>query len=340
MENYSARFLEAAEHLCPALRAVLSGIPKSIQGEAQEIRLRIGGPVTVCTPERIYYVTGGGVTGAYEDRRIIRATRQNLTDTLAVMCSYSLYTHQNELSAGFISLRGGHRAGVCGTAVSEGKNITALRDIASINLRIGQQIIGCASALFGEAAEKIDKGLLLAGAPSSGKTTLLRDIVRTLSCQGRRVAVIDERGEIGAVYRGERGNDLGPNCDLLNGYPKAQGILHALRGLSPEWIVCDELGGAEDEAAVEQGLHAGVAFIAAVHAGGRLDLVKKTAAQRLLATGAFETVALLKDRHSPGKIHEIYKAGDLLDSDNRRTFPGDGRDGNWLYRIQPSRPAG
>ena len=340
MENQRDQFSDAAEQLCPALRAVLQRVPEAIQEDAQEIRLRIGGPVTICTSGRLYYVTGDGVTGDDSDRRILRATRQHLADTLAVMCSYSVYSHQNELSAGFISLRGGHRAGVCGTAVLDGKNIASLRDIASINLRIGRQIIGCSAAIFETVGAQIDRGLLLAGEPSSGKTTLLRDIIRTLSCQGRRIAVVDERGEIGAVYQGECGNDLGPNCDVLNGYPKAAGILHALRGLSPEWIVCDELGGEEDEAAVEQGVHAGATFIATIHAGRRLDLMKKAAVQRLLATGAFKTVALLENRHRPGKIHEIYKAGDLLDPDNRNTFPGDGRDGAWLHRIEPPRPAG
>ncbi len=333
-------FHSAAAHICPRIRPALLCLPDSLTANAQEIRLRHGGPVHVCCHDRIYELTGTGAAEQGTTLQPIIATRQDMSDTLALMCAFSVYSHQNEINQGFLSLRGGHRAGLCGTAVLTDGVITGIRDISSINLRVGRQLTGCAEGLMKRILPQLDRGFLLAGPPSSGKTTLLRDIIRLLSLSGRRVAVVDERGEIGAVYQGERHNDLGQNCDLLTGYPKTQGLLHAIRGLSPEFLVCDELSGTQDTEAVEQALNAGVALIATVHAGDRRDLVHKRHIRTLLETGAFASVILLSDRRTPGQIQEIYEAGELLAADHRRDLYGDCRDGDRLHSFQPSRQTG
>ena len=128
----------------------------------------------------------------------------------------------------------------------------------------------------------------------------------------KKVAVVDERGEIAGTYRGVPQNDLGCCCDVLDGYPKAEGILLAVRALSPEVIICDEIGSESEVKAVEQGLNTGVTLIASIHAGSVGELMRRNQAFQLLRTGAFENVALLDAARGPGKIAGIYKAGDLL----------------------------
>ena len=148
---------------------------------------------------------------------------------------------------------------------------------------------------------------------------MLRDLARQLAGGSRdgyrKVAVVDERGELGSAVQGGLQNDLGVSCDLLNGYPKAQGILQAVRVLSPEYIICDELGGNDDAQAVEAGMFSGAVMIATVHAGSREELLQRPVCRRMLETGAFGYVALLTGRRQPGKIAGIYKVGDLLGKD-------------------------
>ena len=191
-----------------------------------------------------------------------------------------------------------------------------MRDISSINIRIARQVYGCASGVLQAVGKNLRDGVLVAGAPSSGKTTILRDIARQLSSglcgDVRKVAVVDERGELAGTYRGVPQNDLGPCCDVLDGYPKGEGILQAIRSLSPEFIICDEMGGLADVEAAAQGLNAGVGMISSVHAGSVRELLRRQQALSLLHTGAFGYVVLLEGSREPGRVAGVYKAGDLL----------------------------
>ncbi len=99
------------------------------------------------------------------------------------------------------------------------------------------------------------------GNPDSGKTTLLRGVARELAKQNRAVAVIDERREI---FPSEESAAL--PLDILSGIPKGQAVQMALRTLSPQVILLDELGGLEETMALEQGFFSGVEFIATLHA--------------------------------------------------------------------------
>ncbi|MFR2562105.1 MAG: stage III sporulation protein AA, partial [Anaeromassilibacillus sp.] len=182
----------------------------------------------------------------------------------------------------------------------------------SINIRIARQVYGCASAVLQAVGKNLREGVLIAGAPASGKTTILRDMARQLSSglcgDVRKVAVVDERGELAGTYRGVPQNDLGPCCDVLDGYPKGEGILQAIRSLSPEFIICDELGGLADVEAAAQGLNAGVGMISSVHAGNVRELLRRQQAVSLLHTGAFGYVVLLEGSREPGRVAEVYKA--------------------------------
>lgn len=315
-ESSEKRFDSAAEGVCEKIRKHLRALPVDVKKQAQEIRLRVGRPVTVCCPGGIYFLRADGGLSCLSVPDCICSGKDDLEESFRILCGNSIYSHEAEIRNGYVTLRGGHRAGICGTSVFQNGSISGIRDISSINIRVAREVPGCADQLLSRLKGTLDGGLLLAGPPSSGKTTLLRDIVRQLSSGTRRnickVAVVDERGEIAGTYRGIPQNDVGLCCDVLDGCPKAEGILMAVRTLSPQVIVCDEIGSKDEVYAVEQSLNAGVCVIASIHAGSMEELKRRSQAVSLLRTGAFAVTAMLRGSGKPGEISEICKAGDLL----------------------------
>lgn len=306
----AARFDDAAQNL--GVLAQRFNLPISVKARVQEIRLRIGKPVMLSLPEGPAFITQLGTAAFFQGANMLYAQRENIEEAFRRICDCSVHSHQREICNGFVTLRGGHRAGICGTAVTEGNRVSNIRDISSINLRVARDIHGAAdetaNALIssGSVADS-----LIFGPPGCGKTTVLRDLARKLSNGTRigrilRVAVIDERGEIAATFQGQPQNDLGPCCDILDGYPKGEGIMQAVRCLSPDVIICDEIGGEEDERAVELSLNAGVTVIASAHAGSFGELLARPQIARLIASGAFKKAVRLAGRENPGAVAGVY----------------------------------
>ncbi len=253
--------------------------------ELCELRLRAGRPAVAVT------ISGKSVPCSPP------LSRQDIEACFQELCRYSVHSFQQEISEGYITLPEGHRAGFCGTAVVRGGGIETLRDISSINLRLAKEIKGCGEALYHAVFGNRLRSLLIAGAPLSGKTTVLRDLTRLLGDR-HKVALIDSRCELAACHDGAPQLDVGLNTDVLNGYPRAQGMEIALRTLSPEVIICDEIAG--DISAVEKCMHCGVKLIATAHASSLDELSKRRDTAGFV--GAFDCVAVL---HGKGRIAEI-----------------------------------
>ncbi|HEX2986402.1 MAG TPA: stage III sporulation protein AA [Caproiciproducens sp.] len=338
MENNSGyRFDSAARVLSDRIRKILKGLPEDIKKQTQELRLRVNKPVSVCCTSGIYFLNRNGRLICRPESDMLVADKTDIEECFRNVCSYSIYSHQNEIRNGYITLCGGHRVGISGTAVFRDNVISGMRDISSINIRIAREIQGAADEIFRRLKNSLPHGLLLAGAPASGKTTILRDIARQISsgiCGNiKKVAVIDERGELAGTYMGVPQNDLGICTDVLDGYPKADGILQAIRSLSPEYIICDELGGSDEVNAVMQGLNAGVSMISSIHAGNLEELTRRKQAVDLLESGAFGSIAMLDGHENPGKILETYRAGDLLAEIHRRAGTDRGGDARGIYGV-------
>jgi stage III sporulation protein AA len=306
----AARFDNAARNL--GTLSERFNLPIQVKAHAQEIRLRTGRPIMLSLPDGPVFITLSGQPAFNLRSGLLIAEKANIDEAFRLICDCSVHSHQREIRNGFVTLRGGHRAGICGTAVTEGDEVSNIRDISSINLRIARDISGAAdktvSALLKEGGVS---GALIFGPPGCGKTTVLRDLARQLSSGGRgarmlRVAVIDERGEIAATFQGQPQNDLGPCCDVLDGYPKGEGIMQAVRCLSPDVVICDEIGGEADEKAVEFSLNAGVTIIASAHAGSLSELMARPQTARLIACGAFKMAVHLSGREHPGVVAAVY----------------------------------
>ncbi len=313
VQKNAQRFEQAVCVLPPKIKSVLLSIPTSVKDTVQEVRLRVGRPITLSCPGKSWFLDAKSQLHNVP-KHCFFVNSEDIAQAVAGMCAYSVHTHQHELINGYISLRGGHRAGICGTAVTDSQSITAVREITSINLRIAREIKGAATAIVRDVLRGSLCGLLITGVPSSGKTTILRDLTRQLASgelgQFVRVAVVDERCELGAVYEGVPQNDLGISCDILSGYPKGKGILTAVRTLSPEVIVCDEIGSREEVDSMLDGLNCGVKIIAAAHARTLQELISREQIRRLIKHGAFEKIVRLGDSSAPGSIVEFVEVGE------------------------------
>lgn len=315
MDN-AKRFELAVHNLSQELTALFMSMPLSEKEKIREIRIRTGKPVTVVCGNEIKFISPSGRLTEVHSELNYKTEEKEVTEIFRRMCGYSVYSFTDAINKGYITLSGGHRAGVAGTAVCESGKITAVRDVCCINLRIAREIRGAADELYKYLFCNKICSVIVAGPPSSGKTTVLRDLTRQLSGSERgrflKTFVCDERGEIGASVSGVVQNDLGINCDVITNYPKEEGILIGLRSFSPDVIICDEVASDEEIRAVETGLNSGVNFVLSIHARDETELKSKTILKRLIESGAFEFVVLLSDEN-PGETKKIYRAGELLD---------------------------
>lgn len=254
--------------------------------ELYELRIYKGQPITAVTKSGLRKLRGGSIS-PFEFEL-----------TLNSLCKGSQYVYDEQIKKGFFTLHG-CRIGVCGSAITEKGEITSIKNIRSLNIRFARQIKGCAKELFSLLGNTVTGGLLLAGAPACGKTTLLRDLTRLISDSGKKVCVVDERSEISALSDGISPMDLGSTTDILDGYPKTKAIEIALRCLSPQVIVCDEIG-EKDADSIISCANCGVDIIAAIHSDGRFSC--KLSA--LCESGAFSRVAFFQ-AGAVGKIERI-----------------------------------
>ncbi len=297
--KYIENFDRAAEKTDPEIGRILAFLPNEIKAQAEEIRLRSKRPISLTIGGKSVYVTkNGGISQNIGDNLLI-ASEIQVKNSFLSLCNHSVYDHAEELSEGFISTLDGNRVGVCGRLLKNG----SLGEISSLNIRLAHEALGAADGLLGLA----EGGLLLAGPPSSGKTTVLRDLVRQISNSGQTVSVIDNRGEL---WGGGK-NDLGFNTDVIKTSDKAAGIQIALRTLSPRVIAFDEIGTLAELSAVSEGFCAGVTVVTTAHCGDIEDLKSRAVCQRLLQTGAINKVALLS-RKSGVKL-QIFSAKELFE---------------------------
>ncbi|MCR4615300.1 MAG: Flp pilus assembly complex ATPase component TadA [Clostridiales bacterium] len=321
------KFDEAVEFVVPRIRNVLSSLSPLTKESTYEIRMRANKPVVLVTAQGSVLITDTGRITSIRCDNLLTAGGDEIDETFSRMCGYSVHSHAEDIANGFVTLEGGHRAGICGTAVYLNGSIKTLRDINTINLRIARENRGAADRLFKALFEKRLNSIVIAGPPSSGKTTVLRDLARRLSGEDKmyKISIVDERCEIASVKGGIPQTDTGINCDVLSSYSKGDGIMSAVRSLSPDMIVCDEVGGIEEISAIEAGLNSGIMFAVSVHACSRDELIRRPQLRRLLMTFAFDYVVLL-NRSRPCEISKIYRTDELTDEIRRNYIDLTGSD--------------
>lgn len=295
------RFYDTLYAVSPRTREVLEKLPDKIKMGTTEIRMRAGLPLAITVENETVFVAINGQTQFYISKNLFTVTKEDLEESFKRLCNNSVFAHENELKNGYIVMKNGSRAGVCGN-IGEGGSF---RDVSSINIRIAREIFGCANEIV---RSYTGNGILIAGAPGSGKTTILRDLIRQLSngTLGKlfRITVIDSRYEISGSNCGKNTNDLGSNTDVLITEQKAIGIEIALRTMFPEIIAFDEIATVDELKKVSDSFYSGVNIITTAHIGNIDELKTRNVTNLLLRSGAISQIALLPRLHG-GKIRVI-----------------------------------
>lgn len=283
------------------LSDIIDKLPNSVLSTVSEIRLRNNGAASVTCGNKNILLKNS-------KKEIIKMNGKQLEDIFIKLCNGTVYKFENQIKNGYITIKGGHRAGFCGTAVYDGDSLVTLRDISSVTFRISRQVKNAAREIIGNLVnDDIISSALIVSEPCGGKTTILTDLARLMSNLGKRCAVVDERGEICSVYEGVPQKEVGNLTDVLNGYNKGDGMMSALRCLSPQVIICDEIGSQQDVDAMLEAMNAGVPVIATAHASCEEELIDRPQIERLIDYGAIDKIVFLKGSSSPGTVKKIIK---------------------------------
>lgn len=263
---------------------------KRIEQELKEIRLRVGKPIIL----KLRNI----------DLIIEYKTKQSdILQTVERLCNNSIYAYKNQICEGFITCKGGHRVGITGTAVVENDKVLNLKYITSINFRIAREIKNCSNKILSEVIDRENNTIfntLLVSPPGRGKTTMLRDVIRRISngipeinFQGKTCGVVDERGEIAAMYQGIPQNEIGIRTDVIENISKEKGIKMLIRSMAPDIIACDEIGTNEDIEAIKEAMTSGVKGIFTMHGKTIEDIKNNKKINELVETKQIEKVIFL-----------------------------------------------
>lgn len=287
-------------HIFPLhLREILKNTP--LEADAlEEIRIRVGQPMIfhMNSEERFLKKETGRLE--LEKEHAYCATPEDIKSMIKFISSYSLYAYEDEMRRGFITMQGGHRIGVAGQVVMENGKILSISHIYFLNIRVAKEKKGCAKKIVPYLIHRNTiYNTLFVSPPGVGKTTYLRDVIRTLSCgneqfSGMKISIIDERSEIAACRQGIPQNDIGPRSDVLDGCLKSFGMLLMLRSMAPQIIAVDEIGSREDCHAIEQAIYCGSKIIGTVHAYDMKELSQKIYIKEMLQQRMFGRIILLE----------------------------------------------
>ena len=259
------RFESAARLLPERFRSLAHSCDVWMKCSAEEFRFIIGRPFAVSCSGR-----------EYEPSPTAVVSPNDILEFLRIVSNGSVHTVAESLKRGYVTAEGGHRVGVCGSAVIKSGEVVSIRNFSSASLRIAREIRDIGRNIYDMLITKETfPNLLIVSPPGGGKTTLLRDLIRLISDGGMRVAVADERNELSAMVGGVPGFDIGKRTDVLEGCSKSEAVLMLLRTMTPQVIVMDEITSPEDIDAMERAANCGVSLLATAHAYGMEDLARR-----------------------------------------------------------------
>ena len=238
--------------------------------DLREIRIRAGKP--------LLYIVGQTEKVACFDGDPIVFWQEDIKKILYQICNYSVYAFEEERKQGFMTLQGGHRLGIAGKTVIDNGKIISFQTLSGLHIRVAHEIMGIADGILPFLYEKNRRvGTLIISPPGYGKTTLLSELTRNFSNgtvygKGINLTVVDERSEIGGCFRGKPENDLGIRTDILDGCPKILGIMMAIRALTPDMIVLDEIGTNKEAEEIAKAVCCGVHFLLTAHGESVRDI--------------------------------------------------------------------
>lgn len=290
-------FAQAVQALPLRLRQEALSLPAADRARAEELRLRAGWPMTALVEGRERPLGGSPVM------------EEELEQLVEIASRASLHAVLDQVRRGYLTIEGGHRIGLCGTVSLRDGEIHGLRAVSSADLRIARQVKGAAAPVLAGLCPggRLGSTLILAP-PGLGKTTLLRDLIRSVSegegCLPLRVSLADERGEVAAMYKGLPQLEVGRRTDVIEGCPKAQGLMLLLRAMNPQVLAVDEITAPEDAQALIAAAGCGVTLLATTHGEGRGDLERRPLYRPLLEEELFQFLVRIR-REGERRVYTV-----------------------------------
>ena len=284
------------------LRSVLASVPINFSGNIFEIRLHTHSPIYFSTDSGIKFLSSNGRLCDKPDCFSYVCSAKELQDIVNKAAAFSVFAHERELKSGYITYQSGIRIGVCS---ANSVNGFSLNSVNALNIRLPFNSMVQGSERLLHLLDNLQNGLLVAGPPSSGKTTMLKFCCHTLSSGklGRfyKVCVVDERNELSVNCFSDT---YGVCADIISGYSKKDSIERALRLFAPDIILCDEIGSEDEVGEILSGLNSGVKFIASIHASDLTQICRRPQFRRLFNENVFDNVLFLSSDF-PGVISDI-----------------------------------
>lgn len=320
MDRHLSKFNNVLESLSQQIRSILNLISDKVKMDIQEIRLRNGSPLNIYYAGNDAFITAsGGITNRADKAYIV--SEEDIYNSFQLITNHSIYAYAEDIKRGYITISGGHRVGIGGKVIYDAKGIDDIVFISSLNIRIAKEKEGVSNSIIPYLLDKDEKiyNTLIISPPQCGKTTLLRDIIRNLSngidfkYEGQKISLIDERSEIAGVYNRAAQMDVGIRTDILDGCLKSDGIMMAIRALSPEIIAVDEIGSIDDINAINEALKAGIRLIATIHGDGMEDIENRNNLKGLIEDRIFKRFIILDRSKGVGTIRQILEGNNFKD---------------------------
>lgn len=278
----------------------------------QEIRLRVNQPVTVLMDNKEWFLeTGGGLTS--DVSHAAYSSEKELEAVLTHVCRYSIYAFADEIKQGFMTIPGGHRVGISGQVILENnEQIRNIKYIRYLNIRIAHEVIGVSDKALPYLYNRGDVlNTLIISPPGCGKTTMLRDLVRSFSVgnsygKGRNVGLVDERSEIAGSFLGIPQNDIGLRTDVMDACPKREGMMMLIRSMAPDILAVDELGCEKDVEAMHQAIQCGCRMLATIHGFSIEEIGRKEYMKNVMEEQLFDRYMVLGKKNNTCIIIGIY----------------------------------
>ncbi|AUZ39476.1 stage III sporulation protein AA [Bacillus sp. MBGLi97] len=291
-------FLHHITEILPdTIKRALNGFGDHEINQIEEIRIRTSRPLELVNKGKPRFLP-------------YAATPEDSALLLNRLGNYSMYTLEEELKKGYVTIRGGHRVGLAGRVVVENGAVKGIREISSFNIRIAKEKIGISEPYVPHLFQNSWLNTLIIGPPQTGKTTLLRDLARLISSgsgnvSAKKVGIVDERSEIAGCVNGIPQYRLGDRADILDACPKAEGLMMMIRSMSPEVMIADEIGRMEDAEALLEAVHAGVSVIVSAHGSSYADIARRPSLKMLQEHRVFERIVELSRKNGPGSLSRI-----------------------------------
>ena len=291
------------------IRKRLKSFEDNFWDKLTNIRINVNSPVILELGVERCYLSDCETT--LQVSKAYFATPSDIADIYELITASSAYAYAHSINEGYVTLPGGNRVGVSGNCSMEGGKIKCVKEIYAFNFRIAHEILGVSELILSDIYVDGDiKNTLIISPPGCGKTTMLRDIARSLGSfekigKIKQCAIIDERNEIACLHNGTSQMDIGANNFVISNCLKSVAVPIVARSMSPDVIVIDEMCDKKDFDSALYAKQAGCKIVASVHGKDEFVNEMNNAGYR----NFFDTTIILSNKKGPGTIEKIITGG-------------------------------